>query len=87
MHHCLNIVAALSAFAAAIFWFLSAYGKLPPIIPYCDAVPEHDPFYRAIKFSARMNRCAAGLSGGSDANARHEGSGANVVRGRLCLTS
>jgi hypothetical protein len=59
----LDIVAAVSAFLAAVFWFLSAYGKLPPMLPYWDEVPEHDPFYRAVKFSARMNRWAAGFSG------------------------
>jgi hypothetical protein len=30
---------------------------------YWDFVPERDPFYRAVKFSARMNRWAAGFSG------------------------
>jgi hypothetical protein len=59
----LEISAALFAFAAAIFWFLSAYGKLPPMIAYWDQTPQTDPFYLAVKFSARMNRWAAGLSG------------------------
>jgi hypothetical protein len=59
----LDIVAALSAFVAAVFWFVSAYGKLPPMLPYWDAIPEDDPFYMAVKFSARMNRWAAGFSG------------------------
>jgi hypothetical protein len=33
------------------------------MIAYWDAVPEHDPFYRAVKFSALVNRWAAGFSG------------------------
>jgi hypothetical protein len=63
VHHWLDIGAALSAFVAAIFWFLSAYGKLPPMGSYWDAVPEHDPFYRTVRYSVRMNRWAAGFSG------------------------
>ena len=63
MRHWLDIGAAVSAFVAAVFWFLSAYGSLPPMITYWDAVPESDPFYRAVKFSALMNRWAAGFSG------------------------
>jgi hypothetical protein len=63
MHLWFDIGATLSAFVAAMFWFLSAYGRLPPIVAYWDSVPEHDPFYRTVKFSARMNRWAAGFSG------------------------
>jgi hypothetical protein len=63
MHQWLDIVAALSAIVASIFWFLSAAGRLPPMIAYWDGAPEGDPFYTAVKFSARMNRWAAGFSG------------------------
>ena len=63
MHHWLDIVAALSAFVAAVFWFLSAYGRLPPMITYWGSAPAHDPFYTAVKFAARMNSWAAGFSG------------------------
>jgi hypothetical protein len=63
VRHWLDMGAALFAFVAAIFWFLSAYGQLPPMMTYWDSVPEHDPFYRAVKFSARMNRWAASFSG------------------------
>jgi hypothetical protein len=63
MEHWLDFGAALFALVAAAFWFLSAYGRLPPMVPYWDQVPESDPFYVAVKFSARMNRYAAGLSG------------------------
>lgn len=63
MEKWLNIGTAVFAFVAAIFWFLSAYGKLPPIVAYFDSTPETDPFFRAVKFSARMNTWAAGFSG------------------------
>jgi hypothetical protein len=63
MEKCLDIAAALFAFGAAVFWFRSAYGKLPPMVAYWDATPENDPLYMAVKHSARMNRWAAGLSG------------------------
>jgi len=63
MEKWLDTGAALFAIVAAVFWFLSAYGKLPPIVAYWDSTPEHDPFYMAVKFSAKMNRWAAGLSG------------------------
>jgi hypothetical protein len=56
-------IGAVFALAAAIFWFLSAYGKLPPIVTYWGGAPESDPFYQALKFSARMNTIAAICSG------------------------
>lgn len=59
----LEIGAALFAFIASAFWFLSAYGKLPPIHTYWDATLDADPFYVAIKYSAKMNRIAAAFSG------------------------
>ena len=59
----IDIASAITAFAAAILWFVSAYGKLPPMVAYWDAAPPSDPFYKAVKFSARMNRWAANLSG------------------------
>lgn len=63
MERWFDIVAAIFAFIAAVFWFLSAYGKLPPMITYWGGTPEHDPFYQAVKFAAVMNRWAAGFSG------------------------
>jgi hypothetical protein len=63
MEFWLDVGAAACAIGAAIFWFMSAYGKLPPMGMYWDAAPPNDPFYIAIKFSAKMNRWAAGLSG------------------------
>jgi hypothetical protein len=63
MSRWLDIGAAVFAFIAAIFWFLSAAGKLPPIATYWDNTPNADPFYQAIKFSARMNMIAAIASG------------------------
>ena len=58
-----DLLTAGLAFIAAVFWFLSAYGTLPPLIAYYDSTPETDPFYQAVKFSARMNRYAAFFSG------------------------
>jgi len=49
--------------AAAIFWFSSAAGELPPIVTYWGQAPAGDPFYSAVIFSAKMNRWAALLSG------------------------
>ena len=65
MGYILDIGAAFLALIAAVFWFISAYGKLPPIIEYWDSAPETDPFRQAVKFSARMNRWAAAFSGAS----------------------
>jgi hypothetical protein len=55
----LDVAAALLAIIAAVFWFRSACRKLPPM------VPESDPYCEAVKFSAVMNRWAAGFSGAS----------------------
>ena len=66
MKNWLDVGAAAFAFGAAIFWFLSAYGKLPPMATYWDRTPDDDPYYAAVKFSAKMNRCAAALSGLSE---------------------
>jgi hypothetical protein len=63
MEKWLDIGAALFALVASVFWFLSAYGKIPPMIAYWGQTPESDPFYAAIRFSAEMNKLAAGLSG------------------------
>jgi hypothetical protein len=54
---------AALALVAAVFWFLSAYGKLPPMGMYWESAPPTDPFYKAVKFSAEMNRWAALFSG------------------------
>jgi Na+/proline symporter len=58
----LDCAAALLLIISAIFWFLSAYGKLPPMKGYWGETPEGDPFYAMVKFSAAMNRWAAGFS-------------------------
>jgi len=65
MEKWLDVSAAVLALAAAVFWFLSAYGKLPPMVSYWDRAPETDPLYMALKFSPLMNTWAAGLSGAS----------------------
>jgi len=69
----LNIVAALAAIIAAVFWFLSAAGKLPPMVTYWDSTPSTDPLYQALQNGVRMNRIAAifcgpfgALDGGGD---------------------
>jgi hypothetical protein len=63
MEKWIDIGAAVFALIAAIFWFLSAYGKLPPLVTYWGSTPDADPFYNAVKFSAEMNKWAAGFSG------------------------
>jgi hypothetical protein len=62
MEKWLDIGAAVFALIAAIFWFLSAYGKLPPMVTYWGSTPGADPFYKAVRFSAEMNKWAAGFS-------------------------
>jgi hypothetical protein len=59
----LDIAMAATAFIAAIFWFLSAHRKLPPLVTYWGSAPAADPFFTAIRFSAVMNRWAAFFSG------------------------
>ena len=63
----LDIGVALFAFAAAIYWFRSAYGDLPQMGSYWGSVPKDDPFFQAMQFAAEMNRKAALLSGFSAA--------------------
>jgi len=65
MEKSLDVGAAVLAIAAAVFWFLSAYGKLPLPVSYWGSAPNNDPLYVALKFSASMNTWAAALSGGS----------------------
>ena len=67
MSRWLEIWAAVAAFIAAFFWFLSAAGKLPPMVMYWGKTPDSDPFYQAVKFSAYMNMVAAIASGVSAA--------------------
>jgi hypothetical protein len=59
----LDISTAILALAASIFWFLSAFGRLPQMVTYLGYTPEWDPFYSALRFSANMNTCAAVFSG------------------------
>jgi hypothetical protein len=63
MEKWLDMGAAALALVAAAFWFLSAYGKLPPMGTYVGTSSSVDPFYQAVRFSAEMNRWAAGFSG------------------------
>ncbi len=59
----LDLATALFALAAAVLWFLSAYGDLPPTLTYWDATPPSDPSRMAVEESARLNSIAAALSG------------------------
>ena len=62
MEKWLDVTAALFAIVAAVFWFRSAYRKLPPFVAYWGQTPDSDPFYKAVRFSAKMNRLAAAFS-------------------------
>jgi hypothetical protein len=47
----LDMGAALFALVAAVFWFLSAYGKLPPMVSYLgESNPPDDPFGGFVSF-------------------------------------
>jgi hypothetical protein len=59
MNRWIDVAAAVFALLAAVFWFLSAAGKLPPMVAYYDKTPDTDPFYQAVRFSAFMNTIAA----------------------------
>jgi hypothetical protein len=78
----LNFGTAAFAFAAAVFWFLSASGKLPELQAYWDKTPADDPFYTALIASAKMNRIAALFSGLSAlcAGVKHCGSVPDLVK-------
>jgi hypothetical protein len=62
----LDILAAVCALAAAFFWFLSAAKKVPPliIVPGYENIKnkKHEAFYKAMEYSAKMNKRAAMLS-------------------------
>jgi hypothetical protein len=63
MQKYLDIGAASFAFVAAVFWFLSAFRTVPPMISYWGSTPENDPYLQAVKFSAAMNTLASCFSG------------------------
>ncbi len=56
------LASAATAAVAAVFWFVSAYGDLPRPVAYLDVASATDPFFKAVKFGARMNRWAAGFA-------------------------
>jgi hypothetical protein len=60
----LSLDTGIAAFAliAAVCWFLSAYGSVPPMLTYWHAAPPDDPFFVAVKRSAFWNFWAAGFS-------------------------
>lgn len=59
MEKWLDAGAAISSLLAAIFWFFSACGKIPPLEPCWDKIPDDDPFIKAMTRSMRMNKWAA----------------------------
>jgi hypothetical protein len=61
----LEIFSAVAAFGAAVFWFISAAGDLPPMASYFGAAPPTDPLYVAQQQGVRMNRWAASFAGAS----------------------
>jgi hypothetical protein len=50
------------ALIAAVFWFLSAFGKIPDMKSYWDQAPANDPFFVSLATSASYNRTAAFFS-------------------------
>jgi hypothetical protein len=62
----LNVLAALTAFAAALFWFMSAAEAPPPLRSYFDGAPPSDPFVQWAVAGIKWNRLAA-LSAGTSA--------------------
>ncbi len=63
MKQWLDLGTAIFALGAATFWFLSAYGNLPPLQSYWGSAPPDDPFFIALKSSAKMNTIATVFSG------------------------
>jgi hypothetical protein len=59
----LNLISALTAFGAAVFWFISAAGRLPPMVTYAGFAPPTDPLHRALQSGVKMNRIAALFAG------------------------
>ena len=55
----LNCLSAIAGFDAAFCWYLSARGRVPPMLTYWDATPENDPFFSAIRSTAKWNKFAA----------------------------
>lgn len=63
----LNAGSAVCALVAAIFWLLSASGRIPLPEACWDSTPETDPFVQSLQRSARLNRWAAGFAGAAAA--------------------
>jgi hypothetical protein len=59
----LDFVAAIAAFGAASFWFMSAATDFPAPGTYWDSIPETDPWLIANRKSARQNKLAAKCAG------------------------
>lgn len=63
MQQALNVLTGLSALIAAILWFWAASDALPRMKSYYDSAPPDDPFYVAVKRSAKLNAWAAVFTG------------------------
>jgi len=59
----LELISIATGFAGALFWFLSASGKVPQMLQYWDRAPATDPFYQSFFYSVQMNKIAAALTG------------------------
>ena len=59
----LDLLIALSALAAAVFWFASTTVKLPSRGTSWHQTAEIDPYAKAMKRVARLNAIAAGCAG------------------------
>ncbi|WP_457492187.1 hypothetical protein [Tardiphaga sp. P5_C7] len=61
----LDILAVLSAFAAAGLWGWASFMNIPNPRAYYDHTPDHDPFVVAFKRASRINAIAAINAGAS----------------------
>jgi hypothetical protein len=63
----LDVLAVLTAFAAAGLWGWASFMKIPNPQAYYDYTPDHDPFVVAFKKASRINAIAAINAGASAA--------------------
>ena len=59
----MSVLSAVSAFAAAVFWYLSARNILPEMVGDWDGFPSNDPFFVALQRGVTLNKWAAGFAG------------------------
>lgn len=63
MKRFVDLATGALALAAAYFWWRSASEHIPVMLTYWGHTPDSDPFFVAMKNSARMNMYASILSG------------------------